>query len=224
MTTAVDELTVLAATTSPWQLLYQDQDLLVVNKPAMLLTVPGRHPANFDCLISRVQQQFPTAQVVHRLDYDTSGLVLLPLHKKALSELSKQFQARTIEKHYQALVGGELLTEAGHIDLPIAADLARRPLYKICQQSGKPSLTHYQRLAYDAELDLTRVLLKPVTGRSHQLRLHMASIGHAISGDTLYADDSLARRHPRLCLHACWIRFRHPHTGETMEFHAELPF
>ncbi len=122
MTTAVDELTVLTATTQAWQLLYQDEDLLVVDKPAMLLTVPGRHPATFDCLISRVQQQFPSAQVVHRLDYDTSGLVLLPLNKKALSELSKRFQARSTEKHYQALVGGELLPETGSIDLPIAAD------------------------------------------------------------------------------------------------------
>ena len=197
----------------------------MVDKPAMLLTVPGRHPANFDCLISRVQQQFPTAQVVHRLDYDTSGLVLLPLHKKALSDLSKQFQARTIEKHYQALVGGELLpTENGSIDLPIAADAERRPLYKICQQNGKASLTHYQRLQYDANEDLSRVLLKPVTGRSHQLRLHMASIGHAISGDTLYASTELARRHDRLCLHAAWIRLLQPRTGQPLEFTAALPF
>lgn len=224
MTTAVDELTVLAATTEPWQLLYQDQHLLVVNKPAMLLTVPGRHPANFDCLISRVQQQFPTAQVVHRLDYDTSGIVLLPLHKKALSELSKQFQARTVEKHYQALVGGHLAVKIGSIDLPIAPDLANRPLYKICQQSGKASLTHYQTLEVDTQQDLTRVLLQPVTGRSHQLRLHLASIGHAISGDTLYADARLAQRHPRLCLHACWIRFNHPETGQPLEFVAEVPF
>lgn len=224
MTTAVDELTVLTATTQPWQLLYQDEDLLVVDKPAMLLTVPGRHPANFDCLITRVQQQFPTAQVVHRLDYDTSGLVLLPLHKKALSDLSKQFQARTIEKHYQALVGGELLPENGSIDLPIAADAERRPLYKICQQNGKASLTHYQRLHYDATEDLSRVLLKPVTGRSHQLRLHLASIGHAISGDTLYASAELASRRDRLCLHAAWIRFVQPRTGQPLEFTASLPF
>lgn len=224
MTTAVDELTVLTATTQPWQLLYQDDDLLVVDKPAMLLTVPGRHPANFDCLISRVQQQFPTAQVVHRLDYDTSGLVLIPLHKSALSGLSKQFQARTVEKHYQALVGGELLPESGSIDLPIAADAERRPLYKICQQSGKASLTYYQRLHYDEKQNLSRVLLKPVTGRSHQLRLHMASIGHAISGDTLYADGELASCHHRLCLHASWIRFVQPCSGETLEFSAALPF
>lgn len=224
MSTSVDELTVLTATTAPWQLLYQDADLLVVDKPAMLLTVPGRHPANFDCLISRVQQQFPTAQVVHRLDYDTSGLVLLPLHKKALSELSKQFQARTIEKHYQALVGGELIPAEGSIDLPIAADVERRPLYKICQLTGKASLTHYQRLSYEPTSNLSRVLLKPVTGRSHQLRLHLASIGHAISGDTLYAEPALAQQHPRLCLHAAWIRFVHPRTGKQMEFSAELPF
>ena len=103
MTETIDSLKILTPTTEPWQLIYQDEQLIVVNKPAMLLTVPGRHPANFDCLVSRVQQEFPTAQVVHRLDYDTSGLVILPLTKSALSNISKQFQARTVQKQYQAL-------------------------------------------------------------------------------------------------------------------------
>ena len=224
MTTAVDELTVLTATTQAWQLLYQDEDLLVVDKPAMLLTVPGRHPANFDCLISRVQQQFPSAQVVHRLDYDTSGLVLLPLNKKALSELSKQFQARSIEKHYQALVGGELFPKTGSIDLPIAADAERRPLYKICQQSGKASLTDYRTLSFDQGLQQSRLLLSPVTGRSHQLRLHLSAIGHAILGDSLYAPKEVAAKAERLCLHAAFIEFNHPVTGERMQFSAAPEF
>lgn len=224
MTTAIDDLTVLTATTEPWQLLYQDQDILVVNKPAMLLTVPGRHPRNHDCLISRVQRDFPTAHVVHRLDYDTSGIVVLPLHKGALSELSKQFQARTIDKQYQALVGGELHEAAGTIDLPIAADPANRPLYKICHTTGKASVTHFQRLDYDSVQQLTRVALMPVTGRSHQLRLHLASMGHAICGDTFYAKGALATQSPRLCLHARWIKFCHPVSGRWLEFETAVPF
>lgn len=221
--TEIDELAILPATSEAWQLIAQDEDLLVVAKPARLLTVPGRHPANRDCLISRVQLEFPTAQVVHRLDYDTSGLVLLPLHKRSLSDLSKQFQARTIEKHYQALVSGEI-NAVGEIDLPIAADQMRRPLYKICQDSGKPSRTLYQRLSYDPTLNISRVLLEPVTGRSHQLRLHLASIGHPILGDEFYASASIREQSQRLCLHACQIRFQQPGTGNWREFRLEPTF
>jgi 23S rRNA-/tRNA-specific pseudouridylate synthase len=134
--TELTDLAVLTATNQPWQLLHQDEDLLVVHKPARLLTVPGRHPANRDCLISRVQAEFPSAQVVHRLDYDTSGIVLLPLHKNALSALSKQFQARTISKQYHALVTGQTPL-SGEIDLPIGPDEANRPLYKICLEQPR---------------------------------------------------------------------------------------
>ncbi len=211
--TDLTDLAVLPATAEPWQLLYQDEDLLVVNKPARLLTVPGRHPANRDCLIARVQLEFPTAQVVHRLDYDTSGLVLVPLHKKALSLLSQQFQARSISKHYQALVAGDIAVD-GVIDLPIAADAANRPLYKICQSQGKPSTTLYQRLSVDPAGQISRVLLEPVTGRSHQLRLHLASIGHPILGDEFYAPAPIQQLAPRLCLHACQIRFQQPRTAQ----------
>jgi tRNA pseudouridine32 synthase/23S rRNA pseudouridine746 synthase len=190
----------------------------------MLLTVPGRHPANFDCLISRVQQEFGQAQVVHRLDYDTSGLVILPLTKSALSHISKQFQARTIEKHYQALVHGVIKPAQGSIDLPIAADPERRPLYKICQQTGKASLTHYQTLSVDDSKQQSRLLLKPVTGRSHQLRLHLCSLGHAIVGDTLYATPEVAALSKRLCLHAAFIEFVHPVTLKTMQFSVAAEF
>ncbi|WP_333608684.1 pseudouridine synthase, partial [Arsukibacterium sp.] len=143
----VSELAILPATQDPFTVLYQDETILVVDKPSRLLTVPGRHPANHDCLITRVQREWPTASVVHRLDYDTSGIVLLPLSKKGLSELSKQFQARTVFKQYKATVAGLILQDSGDINLPIAADQLNRPLYKICHQSGKSSLTHYQVLS-----------------------------------------------------------------------------
>lgn len=224
MTDSIENLTILTPTTEPWQLIYQDEQLLVVNKPAMLLTVPGRHPANFDCLISRVQQQFPTAQVVHRLDYDTSGLVILPLSKAALSNISKQFQARAVHKRYQALVQGQVTPISGSIDLPIAADPIHRPLYKICQVTGKPSLTHYQLLDYDQARDLSRLLLSPVTGRSHQLRVHLLSLGHPIIGDTLYGDATNIALSSRLCLHAAAIEFCHPLSGQLLQFAVEAGF
>lgn len=221
--TDVTELAILTATTELWQLVAEDKDLLVVVKPAKLLTVPGRHPANRDCLVSRVQAEFPTAQVVHRLDYDTSGLVLLPLNKRALSDLSKQFQARTVKKHYQALVSGEIALH-GEVDLPIAPDPEHRPLYKICPTSGKASRTLFQRLCYDPVLNVSRVLLEPVTGRSHQLRLHLASLGHPILGDEFYAPEAVRTLSSRLCLHACRIQFRQPGTMQWREFEVAAEF
>ncbi|WP_033425330.1 RluA family pseudouridine synthase [Arsukibacterium perlucidum] len=212
----ITELAVLPATDQPFDILYQDEQLLVVSKPAKLLTVPGRHPANKDCLISRVQREWPGATVVHRLDYDTSGIVLLPLTKRALSELSKQFQARTINKQYQAVVAGLLANEQGDINLPITADPANRPLYKICD-SGKPSLTYYQVLKRDDAHQQSRVLLTPVTGRSHQLRLHLQAIGHPILGDTLYGNQAVIAKAERLLLHACSISFKHPLTAEQID-------
>jgi len=219
----LDQLAIIPATKEAWGLVYQDDDLLIVNKPARLLTVPGRHPANRDCLISRVQLEFPQAQVVHRLDYDTSGLLVLPLNKLALSAISKQFQARTVEKTYQALVSG-VLAGSGSIDLPIAADPVRRPLYKICHIDGKPSTTLYQSLQQDTLLQQSRLDLSPVTGRSHQLRLHLASIGHAILGDEFYASQAIQQAAARLCLHAWSLKLQHPRDGRWLAFCCEVPF
>ena len=204
--------------------LFEDNHLLVVNKPAQLLSVPGRHPQNQDCLIRRVQREFPFAEVVHRLDYDTSGLLILPLTKRVLSDISKQFQARTIHKHYVAVVAGKLAKTRGDIDLPLAADTERRPLYKVCQQTGKPSLTRYQLLSYDSEADQSRVKLEPVTGRSHQLRVHMTALGHPMLGDTLYAPEAVAKQSTRLHLHAAYINFVHPLGGKTLQFSVAAPF
>ncbi len=224
MANSTEDLAVLPATSEPYQIVYEDDVLLVVNKPAQLLTVPGRHPANQDCLIRRVQREFPSAEVVHRLDYDTSGLVVLPLTKRVLSDISKQFQARTVQKHYIAVLHGKLAKAKGVIELPIAADTAQRPLYKICRQDGKPALTHYQLLSYNAATNQSRVQLEPVTGRSHQLRVHMLALGHAMLGDTLYATADIAALSPRLLLHAEYIRFTHPLDGKVLAFTAAAPF
>ncbi|KUM52711.1 RluA family pseudouridine synthase [Rheinheimera sp. EpRS3] len=224
MSNSTDDLAILPATSEPYQIVYEDDVLLVVNKPAQLLTVPGRHPQNQDCLIRRVQREFPFAEVVHRLDYDTSGLVILPLTKRVLSDISKQFQARTVQKHYVAVVEGKLAKAKGVIDLAIAADEQRRPLYKICPQQGKPSQTRYQLLSYNAGTNQSRVKLEPVTGRSHQLRVHMLALGHVMLGDTLYASQAIAAKSPRLMLHAEYIRFVHPLSAQVMEFTASAPF
>lgn len=224
MSNSTDDLAILPATSEPYQIVYEDDVLLVVNKPAQLLTVPGRHPQNQDCLIRRVQREFPFAEVVHRLDYDTSGLVILPLTKRVLSDISKQFQARTVQKHYVAVVEGKLAKAKGVIDLAIAADEQRRPLYKICPQQGKPAQTRYQLLSYNAGTNQSRVKLEPVTGRSHQLRVHMLALGHAMLGDTLYAPKVIAAKSPRLMLHAEYIRFVHPLSAQVMEFTASAPF
>ena len=218
------ELAVLPATTDPYDVVYADDVLLVVNKPAHLLTVPGRHPQNQDCLISRVQREFPTAAVVHRLDYDTSGLVILPLTKRVLSDISKQFQARTVNKHYVAEVSGKLAKQAGEINLPLAPDTANRPLYKVCQQQGKASLTRYTVLSFDSERNCSRVKLEPVTGRSHQLRVHMTALGHPMLGDTLYAPEAVAKQSTRLHLHAEYIDFVHPLAGKVLQFSVAAPF
>ena len=221
---SAEQLAILPATKEPYQIIYADDVLLVVSKPAQLLTVPGRHPQNQDCLISRVQREFPSAAVVHRLDYDTSGLVVLPMTKRVLSDISKQFQARTVHKHYIALVAGKLAKTQGIIELPIAADTDNRPLYKVCQQDGKPSVTRYTLLSYDSTTDQSRVKLEPVTGRSHQLRVHMLALGHPMLGDTLYAPAGAADKSSRLMLHAEYIQFQHPLTKQLMELSAVAPF
>lgn len=218
-----DALKVLPASTEAYRIIYQDDHLLIVNKPSMLLTVPGRHPDNQDCLIHRLHQEFPTAAVVHRLDYDTSGLLIIPLHKAALSAISKQFQARTIQKHYLAVVGGQLAQNEGRVDLAIAPDAERRPRYKICPD-GKSSITDYQVLSYDPLIDCSRVQLSPVTGRSHQLRLHMMALGHPILGDPFYASAELVAKSKRLLLHASWIHFQHPATLKELEYNSDAEF
>lgn len=194
-------------------LLFVDDYLLVAIKPAGLLSVPGRGPDKQDCLSVRVQMRFPDALVVHRLDMATSGLMLFARGVEMQRKLSMMFQDREMDKHYIAVCAGRLEHDQGVIDLPIIPDWPNRPMQRIDAEHGKPSLTRYQLLR--AESDRSRVRLEPVTGRSHQLRLHMASLGHPILGDALYGDESSA---PRLLLHACMLRFTHPINGELLTF------
>ena len=192
-------------TTKPLELIYCDPWLLVANKPAGLLSVPGRGEDKQDCLSSRIQQQYPDALIVHRLDMATSGLLIFARGADMQKRLSEMFRERLVEKRYIAIVSGVLKPESGAVDLPIGADWASRPLRKIDTEQGKPSLTRYRVLACNS--DSTRVELEPVTGRTHQLRVHMAAIGHPISGDALYGNAASA---PRLLLHAQSLVLMHP--------------
>lgn len=205
--------------------LYSDKALIVVNKPADLLSVPGRGPDKRDSVIWRVQKQFPTARVVHRLDCATSGLMIMALTADAQSHISKQFQERKVYKEYVACVDGTLKPQRGEVDLPLITDWPNRPRQKV-DSEGKSALTHYEVIAHEqlAKEAHTRVLLKPVTGRSHQLRVHMMELGHPILGDSLYAQGSAKDRSDRLLLHARKLVFTHPHHGEAMEFHVDEPF
>lgn len=199
---------------------HADDALLVVEKPAGLLSVPGRLPEHQDCLISRVQQQYPDALVVHRLDQVTSGLMVLARGKAAHRALSIQFERREVSKRYQALVEGVLEADAGEIDLPLICDWPNRPRQKVDFALGKPSLTRWQVLARDGQQQQTRLALEPVTGRSHQLRVHLMSIGHPIVGDDFYSAAPAAR----VCLHALSLSFHHPENGMPLRFESPLPF
>jgi tRNA pseudouridine32 synthase/23S rRNA pseudouridine746 synthase len=218
MPASIDDLFILPSCTEDLRLLQVDRDFLLVNKPTRLLSVPGRHPQNRDSVISRLLPDYPGAAIVHRLDFDTSGVMVIPLNKPALSHISKQFQARTVSKHYTAVVAGLMAQDEGVIDLPIAS--AEGPRYKVCLITGKPSLTEYKVLARDEVTGATRVLLHPVTGRSHQLRLHLQAIGHPILGCEFYGGD-WAKVAPRLLLHATDLRFTDPATGA--EIFIEVP-
>ena len=197
------------------RILYEDDHLLMVRKPDLLLSIPGRHPLNKDCLVTRLQVDYPSASIVHRLDLDTSGIMVIPLDKPTHAHISRQFQRREVEKTYHALVFGRVVKDEGEIDLPIARDWANRPRQKICAAGGKPALTRYRVL--ERFEDRTRLLLSPVTGRSHQLRIHLRELGHPILGCDMYAHAEALGMAPRLMLHATTLGFEHPATGEWLE-------
>ncbi|TGD76075.1 RNA pseudouridine synthase [Mangrovimicrobium sediminis] len=194
------------------RILYADQHLLLVRKPHLLLSIPGRHPLNRDCLISRLQRDYPSASIVHRLDLDTSGIMVVPLDKPTHAHISRQFQAREVRKRYEAIVWGEVENDAGEIELPIRCDWDNRPLQMIDHERGKHALTRYQVM--ERLGDRTRVLLQPVTGRSHQLRIHLRELGHPILGCDMYAHPEALAMADRLLLHATRLEFVHPATGE----------
>ena len=204
---------------------FRDRHLLVVDKPAGLLSVPGRGERHGDCVLRRVQICHPGARVVHRLDMDTSGLLLFALHAEAQSRLSRLFQAHGVDKQYLAVVAGRLPGVRGTIDLPLAADWPNRPRQCVDQARGKPALTRWARLTYDPHADRSRLLLMPLTGRSHQLRVHLQALGHPILGDPLYGDDSTRGAAQRLLLHARRLAFEHPfEPGRRLDVWSPAPF
>jgi tRNA pseudouridine32 synthase / 23S rRNA pseudouridine746 synthase len=205
-------------------LVYQDEYLLVLNKPSGLLSVPGRGPEKADCLASRAQLRFPEALIVHRLDMETSGLIVMARSAEAHRQLSKMFEQRKVGKRYLAIVDGYLTPEQGEVAWPLITDWPNRPLQKIDLNHGKPSLTLYKRLHYNEDLNVSRVALEPLTGRSHQLRVHMLSLGHPILGDALYAPLAAQAKAPRLLLHAQFLSFSHPTTGVACEFEVDADF
>lgn len=203
--------------------LFVDETLIIVDKPSGLLSVPGRGEDKADCLAARVQARFPDALIVHRLDMSTSGLLLLARGEEMHRQLSRLFRERLVDKRYLAVVDGRLGAENGEVDLPLICDWPNRPRQKVDFEIGKRSLTKFRRLAVDPANDVTRVELEPITGRSHQLRVHMAELGHPILGDDLYGGGAEGKA-DRLLLHAMDLAFVHPLTGEALRFHCAPPF
>jgi len=215
-------------------LLYFDSWLLVLDKPAGLLSVPGRGPENADNLASRVQTAYPEALNVHRLDQATSGLIVMARDPATHRELSRQFAAREVQKSYLAIVAGQLAADSGQIDLPLAADWPNRPRQRIDHAAGKPAVTQWRVISRNPANEAfpggtTRLELMPLTGRSHQLRVHLSALGHPIVGDALYAPAEIAPAEiaaaaSRLLLHAAELRLIHPATKREMAWRAECPF
>ena len=222
---------------SPYlDIIYQDEDIVVLNKTSGLLSVPGRLPEHQDCLQNRVQRVLPTATVVHRLDMATSGIIIMALNKPAHVAISRQFEQRKTKKSYIARVFGHVKEQSGSVDLPLICDWPNRPKQKVDHENGKQSLTHYKVLSYNKPSDYklstidesadesTLVELTPITGRSHQLRVHMLALGHPILGDRLYAHEQALTVSPRLQLHAKHLSLAHPVTTELLAFEATCPF
>jgi len=207
-----------------YELLHRDRHLLVVSKSCGLLTVPGIGPEKADCLIARLAARFPGARVVHRLDRDTSGVLVVALDANTHRALSMQFERRETGKTYVALAAGHPPKDAGEIDLPIRKDLVNTPLQVVDFVHGRPSVTRWNVRAKLDDPARTRFELLPVTGRSHQLRVHLLAIGHPILGDDLYAPPEVRAMAPRLCLHAERLEFTHPASGERVAFHAPAGF
>ena len=204
---------------------YADDAIVVLDKPSGLLSVPGRGPDKQDCLSARVVAQFADALVVHRLDMATSGLIVMALGAHAQRTLSEAFSNRTVTKCYEAVVHGAVAATTDDwrvIDLPIAVDWPNRPLRVINLETGKPSKTRLQLRSFDPLRNTSTVLLEPLTGRTHQLRVHLKAIGHPILGDALYAPPDVVAMAQRLRLHACALGFAHPVSGVHMQFSSPL--
>jgi tRNA pseudouridine32 synthase / 23S rRNA pseudouridine746 synthase len=218
----------LSVSKLPFELIFEDSSLLVFNKPSGLLSVPGKGPEKADCLRTRVQQVYPEALTVHRLDMSTSGVLLMARSAELHRKLSIAFQNREVKKRYVAVVEGQVLGNSSLewqlIDKPIATDWINRPLQKIDMIEGKASQTHYKILSYDIANNTTLLELAPTTGRTHQLRVHLQSLGHSILGDHLYALPDIQAKSNRLLLHASSLTITHPISQAEIEWRAETPF
>ena len=205
----------------PIEVVYEDAHVVAVNKPTGLLSVPGKGEHLSDCMLSRVLLAFPDALLVHRLDRDTSGVMVFALTPHAQRFMSMQFEARSTKKTYVACVAGEVQDSEGEIDLPLIVDWLNRPKQMVCHETGKPAVTEFKRMSVtDGQ---SRLRLFPKTGRSHQLRVHCLAIGHPILGDPLYSPETVAA-FPRLLLHSEELRINHPESGKGLRFRAKCPF
>ncbi|MBD9630781.1 RluA family pseudouridine synthase [Pseudomonas sp. PDM19] len=205
------------------EFVHEDAALLVVNKPTLLLSVPGRADDNKDCLITRLQENgYPEARIVHRLDWETSGLIVLARDADSHRELSRQFHDRETEKAYTALCWGESELDSGRIEAPLRYDPPTKPRHVVDFEQGRHALTFWRVM--ERHGNWSRVELTPITGRSHQLRVHMLSIGHPLLGDRLYAEGEALELRDRLCLHASMLALTHPQTGERLRFESPAPF
>ena len=202
-------------------ILHHDHEILLVDKPSGLLSVPGKGPHLADCLIARIQAVFPEALLIHRLDRDTSGVMIFALTPHAQRHLGLQFEKRQTKKTYVARVWGEMTERTGTVDLPLCVDWPNRPLQHVDHENGRAAVTDWRLVRVGG--GESRVRLMPKTGRSHQLRVHMREIGHPILGDPFYATGA-ARTHPRLMLHSETLQFRHPDGGQGMRITARCPF
>ncbi len=205
----------------PLAILFEDRHILVADKPAGLLSVPGKLAGREDCLLSRLQAARWDALLVHRLDCDTSGVMIFARTKAAQGFLGQEFEQRRAQKTYVARVAGDMAADSGTVDLPLCADWPNRPRQMVSHEHGRKAVTDWQVIGRAP--GETRVLLTPLTGRSHQLRVHMLALGHPILGDPIYATGA-ALAHPRLMLHAKVLSLHHPATGERMRFEAPVPF
>jgi tRNA pseudouridine32 synthase/23S rRNA pseudouridine746 synthase len=206
------------------EILYQDEFILLINKPSGLLSLSGKNPLNKDSVHFRLVQDFPTAAMVHRLDFGTSGIMILALNKTVNAALTKQFQDRTVKKTYVALLDGHPEPDQGHIDAPIVKDKPNFPLLKVCHESGKQAISHYRVIERLKNPLRSRVLFTPQTGRTHQLRIHSREIGHPILGCDLYGSRQTYEMADRLMLHALSLEFNHPVSGERITGKCDCPF
>jgi len=211
----------------PLQILYQDDDLLVLSKPSGLLSVPGKPLEHRDCLETRAKLEIPEALLTHRLDMETSGVFMMAMNKQAQAHINLQFQERRSKKNYIARVWGHVLDDRGRVDLPLCVDWDNRPRQMISYEYGRASQTDWEvieRGQLSNKVDFTRLLLKPITGRSHQLRVHMQSIGHPILGDVFYAHDDAEYAVDRLQLHSESLTIHHPKDDAPITFTDPVPF